>query len=339
MTTYVDGFHYPGASQRMPYKKFGETDMELSLLGFGGGGLSGFYEEFEEEEAVQVVREALKNGINYIDTAPYYGEGRSETVIGKALKGIPRNAYYISTKVGRYCTRIDEQFNYSSEKIKSRFEISLQLLGIEYVDMIIVHDVEFAKMKDILEEALPTLQNIVKSGKARYIGISGYPLSRLWDVINRTDIKLDFVMCYGRDTLIDSSLDTYYPLFKSKGLGIVNAAATALQMLTNAGPQPWHPASDSIKQLCAKAAEYCKENGVELGVLAIHHTLSSPNTETLLVGMNSMDILQANLELLFNKLSPAEEQVLNYIQKNILNKKDNLNWEGEELKKLNLVMD
>lgn len=101
MTTYVDGFHYPGASQRMPYKKFGETDMELSLLGFGGGGLSGFYEEFEEEEAVQVVREALKNGINYIDTAPYYGEGRSETVIGKALKGIPRNAYYISTKVGR----------------------------------------------------------------------------------------------------------------------------------------------------------------------------------------------------------------------------------------------
>lgn len=46
MTTYIDGFHYSGASQRMPYKKFGETDMELSLLGFGGGGLSGFYEYF-----------------------------------------------------------------------------------------------------------------------------------------------------------------------------------------------------------------------------------------------------------------------------------------------------
>lgn len=69
-------------------------------------------------------------------------------------------------------------------------------------------------MKDILEEALPALQDIVKSGRARYIGISGYPLSRLWDVINKTNIKLDFVLCYGRDTLIDSSLDTYYPLFK-----------------------------------------------------------------------------------------------------------------------------
>ncbi|XP_014284677.1 uncharacterized protein [Halyomorpha halys] len=339
MTTYVDGFHYPGASQRMPYKKFGETDMELSLLGFGGGGLSGFYEEFKEEDAVEIVREALKNGINYIDTAPYYGEGRSETVIGKALKGIPRKAYYISTKVGRYTTKIDEGFNYSPEKIKSRFEISLRLLGLEYVDMIIIHDVEFAKMKDILEEVLPTLQEIVKSGKARYMGISGYPLSRLWDVINRATIKIDFVLSYSRDTLIDSSLDTYYPLFKSKGLGIINASATAMQMLTNAGPQPWHPASDSIKQLCAKAADYCKEKSVELGILAIHHTLSNLNTETLLIGMNSMDVLQANLELLFNKLSPTEEQVLNYIQQQILNRNNNLNWEGVELKKFNMVME
>lgn len=336
--TFVEGFHDVKAVKKMPYRKLGNTGMELSLIGFGGGGLSGFYEDFQEKDAIEVVREALKKGINYIDTAPYYGEGRSETVIGKALKGVPRQAFYISTKVGRYSQKKEEQFNYTAVKIKSRFQTSLDLLGLDYVDIVILHDVEFARMEDIIHEAIPALQEIIKSGKARYLGISGYPLCRLEEVISKVNANLDLVLSYSRDTLIDSSLHKYHPFFKSKNLGIINAAPTALQMLTNAGPQEWHDASQEIKQLCRKASEYCKENGVELGRLAVYHTLQSPITETLLIGMNSLSILHMNLDLVFNGLTSKEESVLQYIKENILTLKEDLNWEGTELKRYNMVM-
>lgn len=337
--TYVAGFHDLEAVKKMSYRKLGSTDMEVSLLSFGGGGLSGFYEDFTENDAIEVVRESLKKGINYIDTAPFYGEGRSETVIGKALKGVPREAYYVSTKVGRYSKKLDEQFNYSSEKIKSRFERSLDLLGLDYVDIIILHDVEFAKLKDIIESAIPALQEIIASGKARYLGISGYPLSRLGEVMSKISAKVDIVLSYSRDTLIDSSLHKYHTFFKSKDVGIINAAPTALQLLTNAGPQDWHQANPTLRELCKKAADYCKENGVELGRLAIHHTLESPISETVLVGMNSLAILHMNLDLVYNKLNEKEKEVRQHIKENILTLKQDLNWEGSELRRYNMVME
>lgn len=88
------------------------------------------------DEGIATVNKALKSGINYIDTAPYYGQGRSEEVLGMALKDIPRSAYYLATKVGRYEQRFEGMFDFSAKKTRESVEKSLDLLGVEYVDII-----------------------------------------------------------------------------------------------------------------------------------------------------------------------------------------------------------
>lgn len=128
----------------------------------------------------------MKKGVNYIDTAPYYGEGQSEEIIGKALKGINRKAYYIATKIGRYTTDFDTMFDYSAKKTRDSVEKSLQLLGVDYIDVVQIHDIEFVPTLDtILNEALPTLQQLKKEGKIRHIGVSAYPMDILEECIRR----------------------------------------------------------------------------------------------------------------------------------------------------------
>lgn len=86
--------------------------------------------------AIETIRLAIRSGINYIDTAPYYGQGRSEQIIGKALKGVPREAYYIATKVGRYEVAPKKQFDFSAEKTLKSVDVSLSYLGLDYVDIV-----------------------------------------------------------------------------------------------------------------------------------------------------------------------------------------------------------
>lgn len=98
------------------------------------------FSQVDENDAIKTIQKAIQNGINFIDTSPAYGQGESERIIGEALKGIPRQAYYIGTKVGRYEAGMANRFNFSSRKVEEGFRISLNLLGLEYVDIIQVVD-------------------------------------------------------------------------------------------------------------------------------------------------------------------------------------------------------
>lgn len=145
----------------------------------------------DEEEAIRAIHLAIKSGINYIDTAPYYGEGRSERIIGKALKGIPREAYYIATKVARYSAGAFG-FDFSAKKTKESVDISLGYLGLDYVDIIQIHDVEFADNLDIVvNETLPAVEQARAEGKAKFIGVSAYPLNVLKEVISMAPGRFD----------------------------------------------------------------------------------------------------------------------------------------------------
>lgn len=147
---------------------------------------------FEEDEGIKTVHAALKSGINYIDTAPWYGQGRSEEVLGQALKDVPREAYYIATKVARYELNYEDMFDFSAKKTRESVEKSLKLLGLEYVDVIQIHDIEFAPNLDIvLNETLPTLEALVKEGKAKYIGVSAYPVDILKECTSRAAGRFD----------------------------------------------------------------------------------------------------------------------------------------------------
>ena len=96
--TFIDGWHDVGAVAAMPYRPFG-SGRTVSALSLGGSALAGVFHAVSLEESVAIVHTALKSGVNMIDTAPWYGNGASETILGKALVGVPRGAYYLNTKV------------------------------------------------------------------------------------------------------------------------------------------------------------------------------------------------------------------------------------------------
>ncbi|KAH8369242.1 hypothetical protein KR009_005195 [Drosophila setifemur] len=329
--TYVRGFHDEQKVRRMEYRKLGKTGLEVSKVSFGGGALCANY-GFDLDEGISTVHEALKSGINYIDTAPWYGQGRSEEVLGQALKDVPRECYYIATKVARYDLDYENMFDFSAKKTRESVEKSLKLLGLDYVDVIQIHDIEFAKDLDIvINETLPTLEQLVKEGKARFIGVSAYPISVLKECLTRAKGRFDTVLTYSRYTLTDETLLEYLDFFKSQNIGVICAAAHGLGLLTNSGPQPWHPASEDQKAIARRASELCKERGVELGKLAMYYTMQGlADVSTFLVGMQTRQLLRINLEAFEQGLSEQEQEVLRYLQENVFTKP--FNWEGNELK-------
>ncbi|CAK9804072.1 L-galactose dehydrogenase [Anthophora quadrimaculata] len=307
--TYVEGFHDLEAVKAMEYRPLGKTGLLVSKLSFGGGPLGCHYGTFDEEEAIEAIRQALKRGINYIDTAPWYNNGGSETIIGKALKGIPRNAYYIATKVG-----------------------SLKLLGLDYVDVIQVHDIEFAPSLDIIiTQTLPELSKQVAEGKARYIGITGYPVSILEECIKKSNINISCILSYTRHTLIDNTLIEYIPFFKAHNIGIINASAPCMGLLTNKGAPDWHPASDHTKKICADAVKCCKDHDVELAKLAVWYSMQCKDIATYLVGIQNLKQLYMNLDVLKNGITEKEKHLLQELQEKYFCKITEKHWENKEI--------
>jgi len=328
--TYVEGFHDPEAVKAMEYKELGKTGLLISKLSFGCGPLGAHYGTYDEADAIEAVRQAIKQGVNYIDTAPYYGLGRSETTLGKALQGIPREAYYIATKIGRYDWL---EFDFTIEKTRESLKNSLKVLGVDYIDVIQVHDIEFAPSLDIIvTQTLPELSRQVAKGKVRHIGISGYPVSVLKDCVEKSNVHIASVLSYSRLTLIDDTLLEYIPFFKNHKIGLINAATPCMRLLTNDGPLSWHPASDETKKQCANAAQYCKDRDVELGKLAIWHSMQYTDVDTNLVGIQTTKQLQMNLDVMRNGITEKEKAVLQEIKEKFLSAVKGQHWEGKEIR-------
>jgi len=154
--------------------------------------LGSVFNETIEAESLKVVSEALKNGINYIDVAAWYGFGKAETVLGKALALVPRESYFVSSKCCRYLPDVLETFDWSAERTIRSVDESLERLGVEYIDVMQIHDPEFCPDLDIIcNVTLPALQQCKDAGKIRFIGITGYPLEAQRYIIENTIVKVD----------------------------------------------------------------------------------------------------------------------------------------------------
>ena len=145
----------------------------------------------DEGEGIRTVHVALEEGINLIDVAPYYGQTRAEAVLGKALRGIPRESYYLATKVGRYGAR---EFDFSSRRVTESVDESLGRLGTDHIDLIQVHDIEFGSLEIIIEETIPALRELQHSGKVGHVGITGLPVGIFSRVAQRAEV--DTVLSY-----------------------------------------------------------------------------------------------------------------------------------------------
>lgn len=196
-------------------------------------------------------------------------------MIGKALLGIPREKYYIGTKVGRYQWEVDKRFDFTAQKTMQSIEESLQRLQLEYVDILQVHDVEYAPSVDVIvNETLPAVQKLKERGLCRYIGITGYPLAPLRKIIAKSSVKIDCVLSYCRLALNDNSLAEEFEFFEARGVSVINASPLSLGLLTEQGVQPWNPAQEDIKVACSRAVQYCADHGVDITRLAVNHSTS-----------------------------------------------------------------
>jgi len=301
------------------YRTLGKTGLRVSALGFGAAPLGGSYGAFEEASGIRAVHRALDLGINLLDVSPYYGITRAETVLGKVLRGISRGRYYLSTKVGRYGLN---DFDFSAARVTASVDESLVRLGIEYLDVILCHDIEFGSLDQVVNETLPALRDIQAQGKARFVGVSGLPLKIFSQVLARAD--LDVILSYCHYNLMDTSLAALIPLLKAKNVGIINAACTGMGLLTRQGPPPWHPASAQIKNACAQATAYCEARGVNIVQLAIQFALANPDIATTLVG--SADPREIENDVAWAE-QPLDQELLAQVEK-ILEPIHNQSWES-----------
>lgn len=266
----------------MLYRKLGNTGVRLSVLGMGAAPLGGGYGAVSQDTASRTVAAAIAAGINYIDVAPYYGETKAESVLGVALRGVPRDKYFLSTKVGRY--KVDA-FDFSARRVAASVDESLTRLGIGHIDMIICHDIEFGDINQVIRETLPALRKVRDAGKVRYIGVSGLPLAIFPRVLEETD--LDFVLSYCHYCLNDTALADLVPYLRKKNVGVINAAPLGMGLLSGRPLQPWHPAPPELRKACERAAVHCAAKGVSLPELALRFALANDAIDTTLVGPTS----------------------------------------------------
>lgn len=339
-STFVPGFSLEDVVRKVPYKQLGETELLVSRLSFGCSSIShgvrftsdGILVPVNENEplstAISLVEEAVRSGINYFDTAPFYGAGKSEIVLGECLSRLPRESFYVATKLGRNELA---DFNYSATETRRLVLRSIEKLKVSYLDVAQVHDVEFADIQVVLQETLPTLDALRQEGKIRHIGITGYPLGPLKEILTKSSVKIDLVLSYCRETLFNHDLREYIPFFREKKLGIINAAVHGMSLLTDQPLPDWHAAGQDIREACVKAKKFCQDKGVSLTRLTMGAAFAFSEVDTILTGMKTKEILHDNLDVLINGLSKTEIECLNVIEKEIMSQLSTGHWEGVEL--------
>jgi L-galactose dehydrogenase len=292
----------------MKYRTLGKTGMKVSALSLGASSLGGgVFRNVEESEAIRTVELAFDLGINFIDVSPFYGLTRAEAVLGKALRNIPRDGYYLATKVGRYG---NEEFDFSAKRVTASVDESLRRLGVDYVDIIQAHDIEYGDLQQVVEETLPALRGIQEAGKARLVGVTGYPLHIFEHILRYSEI--DTILSYNHYSLNDTTLLNLLPILEERDIGIISASPLSQGLLSNRGTPQWHPASAEVKKVCAEAASYCREQGSDIAKLALQFSLRNPAISTTLVGTADPNNLRNNVAWLND---PLDEKLLNGVMK------------------------
>jgi aryl-alcohol dehydrogenase-like predicted oxidoreductase len=290
----------------MEHRQLGKTDLKLPVLSFGASSLGQEFRQVDLGEALRAVRVALDLGMNFIDTSPFYGRGMSEVLLGIALRGVPRDSYILGTKLGRYDLA---HFDFSAKRVAESVDVSLHRMGVDYLDIILCHDIEFVDMNQIVDETLPALRKIQQQGKVKYIGISGYPMKIFRFIADRA--PLDVILSYNHYTLQNTMLADLVPYLKGMGIGIMNAAPFSARLLTNAPLPKWHKATPLVRETARRAAEHCQAKGVDIAKLALQFSIQNQDMSTCIVGSANPENVKPWAEW---AAEPIDEQLLHELQ-------------------------
>lgn len=281
----------------MQYHEIGKTGMKVSSLGFGASSLGGVFHDLKEKQGIDAVFTAIESGINFIDVSPYYGYYKAETVLGKALKDIKRDKYYLSTKVGRYGENGKNTWDYSAKKVTASVYESMERLNVDYLDIINVHDIEFADLHQVVDETLPALVKLKEEGVVKHVGITDLQLENLkWVIDHVPEGTVESVLNFCHYCLCDDKLADFLDYFEQKGVGIINASPLSMGLLTERGVPDWHPAPKSLIEACAKAAEYCKTKNFPIEKLAMQFSVSNDRIATTLFSTTNPENVKRNID-------------------------------------------
>ena len=276
--------------------------MKISHLSFGASSLGSVFRETNEKESFEAVEAAIEGGINFIDVSPYYGHYKAETVLGKALRNIPRDKYYLSTKVGRYGKDGVNTWDYSAKRVTDSVYESMERLGIDFIDLINVHDIEFQAalpggLQKVVDETLPALVELREKGVVGHVGITDLQLQNLkWVIEHCEKGVVESVLNFCHYTLNDDALGDFMGFFEHEGVGVVNASPLSMGLLSQRGVPDWHPAPKPLVKACQKAAEHCREKGYPIEKLAVQYSVSNPRIASTLFSSANPDNVRRNIE-------------------------------------------
>ncbi|MEO1844710.1 MAG: aldo/keto reductase [Roseibacillus sp.] len=271
----------------MKTRPLGNTGIDLPILGFGASSLGQEFRQVRLEDALESVRVALDLGINFIDTSPFYGRGMSEVLLGIALRDVPRDSYFLGSKLGRYSL---SHFDFSAKRVDESVHVSLHRLGTDYLDVILLHDVEFVDLPQIWEETIPAALELKKKGLVRAVGFSCYPMKSFHTVLDHAEDDLDCILSYNEYTLQNTTLaDSLLPRLVEKKIGIMNAGPFSARLLTNAPLPEWLKEPEEVKAAARAAAKLCDDQGVDIAQLALQFSCAHQEIATCVAGSANPD--------------------------------------------------
>ena len=297
----------------MRYTELGKTGLKISNLSFGASSLGSVFHETKEAESIKAVETAIEGGINFIDVSPYYGHYKAETVLGKALKIIPRDKYFLSTKVGRYGKDGVNTWDYSAKRVTDSVYESMERLNIDYIDLINVHDIEFQSnlpggLQLVVDETLPALVELRKKGVVGHVGITDLQLENLkWVVEHAPEGTVESILNFCHYCLNDDKLVDFLDFFESKGIGVINASPLSMGLLSKRGAPAWHPAPEGLQKACREATEYCYAQGYPIEKLAIQYSVGNPRIASNLFSTTNPQNVLNNLAAISE---PAPEELV-----------------------------
>ncbi|MCU0820308.1 MAG: aldo/keto reductase [Beijerinckiaceae bacterium] len=312
-------------------RKLGRTNINISELGFGGAPLGDLYAHLDDRQAIDAVRTALDAGIRYVDTAPLYGHGLSEHRIGTAIRSVHRSSLVLSTKVGRWMSPAGGEWDregyagglpfaahldYGYDGTLRAIEQSLQRLGTNRLDIVLIHDVDRRNHGDRLDQrfreaikgAWHALRRMREEG---VIGAAGIGVNEAEICLRFAEAcDLDCVMLAGRYSLLDQgALHTFLPVAEKRGIGVLLGGVFNSGVLaTGAVPgatYDYAPASAAILERVKRIEAVCTRHGVALPVAAIHAVRHHPAVASVVLGATSPAEVSRNLAS-WNASVPAD---------------------------------
>jgi D-threo-aldose 1-dehydrogenase len=289
--------------------------INLPRLGLGAAGLGNLYRAVSDEDAAAAVRAALSAGMTYIDTAPYYGHGRSETRLGAALGAWTGARPILSTKVGRVLDPVASgeegdfgfadplpfrpRFDYSERGVRDSLEGSLQRLGVARVDIALVHDIgarvhgaaHAARMDQLLNGGVKALEQARAEGLIGAIGIGVNEVEACFEALER--MPLDYILLAGRYTLIEQPALAagLLELCRQRGVGVIAGGVFNSGLLAEypnkTSTYDYAPADTAVLARARAIWSLCQSFGVPPQAAALQFVLAHPAIVSAVVGARS----------------------------------------------------